>query len=577
MAEDHEMFSFMTSRQLAVVALLALLSPIAAVRPAAAQQSRMRVLVPSFQVTNPRSRAGAQLADHVRRQINAMATHAPADGRAIRDALRKFDLREEQMTCTQWMQLASQIEASLVLCGTLDEATGRVAARFVNLAGDAFEVPEFTMQSPEQAAQQVVQAFGTYTRQLALVTFCYEHVQSQSWTQALDACDQALQLNPNSVSAHYQRGSTLTHLDRTEEALDAFRTVLRLDPLNQDAMLHAGILAAKLERQDESQDYFRRYLELNPGNVQVRLTIATDLANAGDPAGALRLVEDAMNDPEASGTLWEYAGHFAMNAGIKVSEASAPGATSEEANRFFRAAIRHYGEAMQRRGDSVDVAVYGRLMMAHHRTGDLQRALEYGRQATTRTADDAQTWLVYADVLSSANRLNDALQAFDRAAAINPNLPNIAARKTMMLLEAGRLSDAVAAARSGVQRGDIQGDVVENLSQRMTQMGFQQAQAGRFEQALPYYAAAREIGRTSRSLGMANFFHGYTLIRQGEPIIKQGNNAAAGRRAKPLFEEAKRLLENAGGYSEQAANRAQLLQQVQQFIDVADALIKAGR
>jgi hypothetical protein len=30
-------------------------------------------------------------------------------------------------------------------------------------------------------------------------------------------------------------------------------------------------------------------------------------------------------------------------------------------------------------------------------------------------------------------------------------------------------------------------------------------------------------------------------------------------------------------YTEQAANRAQLLQQVQQFIEVADALIRAGR
>jgi tetratricopeptide (TPR) repeat protein len=62
-------------------------------------------------------------------------------------------------------------------------------------------------------------------------------------------------------------------------------------------MLHAGILAAKLERPDESQGYFRQYLELNPGNVDVRLTIATDLANAGDPAGALTLVEEAMDDP----------------------------------------------------------------------------------------------------------------------------------------------------------------------------------------------------------------------------------------------------------------------------------------
>jgi tetratricopeptide (TPR) repeat protein len=571
------MHSIVNPRQLLIGTLLALLTLGAGMRPAAAQQSRMRVLVPSFEVSNPRSRVGTQLAEQLRRQINQMPTHAPADARAIRSALRQFSLREDDMTCTQWLQLATHIDASLVLCGSVDEGTQRVTARFLNLGGDAFEVPEFTMQSLDQAARHIVEAFNTYVRQLALVTFCYDYIQSESWGQALDACDQAIELNPTSVTAHYQRGSALTNLDRHEEALAAFREVLRLDPLNQDAMLHSGILAARLERSDESQDYFRRYLELNPGNVQVRLTIATDLANAGDPAGALKLVEDAMDDPEATGTLWEYAGHFAINAGLKLTEAAAPGATTEEANRFYRTAIRHYDEAIARQGDSLDVTIYGRLMMAHHRTGDLPRALEFGEKATSITPDDAQAWLFYADVLSSTNRVNDALRAFDRAAQINPALPNISARKTMLLLEAGRLGDAVATAKAGIERGEIQGDLGESLSQRMTQTGFQLGQQGRFEQALPYFAAARDIGRSSRSMAMANFFHGYTLIRQGEPIIKEGNNAAAGRRAKPLFEEAKRLLEGAGAYSEQAANRAQLLQQVQQFIDVADALIKAGR
>jgi tetratricopeptide (TPR) repeat protein len=161
-------------------------------------------------------------------------------------------------------------------------------ASFINPHGDAFEVPQFAMQSVDQGAQQVVQAFGTYVRQLSLLVFCNEYLQSESWQQALDHCNQAVELNPRSVTGHYGRGSALANLEQPEEALEAFQTVLRIDELNQDAMLHAGILAAQLGRSDESQEYFQRYLELNPGNEQVRLKIATDLANAGDPAGALR-------------------------------------------------------------------------------------------------------------------------------------------------------------------------------------------------------------------------------------------------------------------------------------------------
>jgi tetratricopeptide (TPR) repeat protein len=547
--------------------------------PAEAQQAggRMKVLVPAFEVENPRSRTGTQMADQVKRQINQMATHQPVGDREVRDALRRFNLKAEDLSCIQWRQLAQQIDASLVLCGSVDETTNQVEASFVNVAGDAFDVPKFAMQSVEHGAQQVVQAFGTYIRQLSLLVFCDEYLQSESWQQALDNCNQAVELNPRSVTGHYGRGSALANLDRIDEALEAFQTVLRVDELNQDAMMHAGLLAARLGRQDMSQEYFRNYLELNPGNEQVRLKIATDLANAGDPAGALALVEGAMSSAEATGTLWEYAGHFAMNAGLKRMEAGPANGNQDEARRFFQQAVRHYDEAIVKRGDSIDNTVYRNLMLAHSRLDNTEQALRFGQRATQVMADDAQTWMVYADVLAGANRLDDALRAFDRATEINPELPNVSARKTMLLLEAGRLNDALAAARAGIQRGDIQPDMIESMSQRMTQMGFQTAQNNRFEQALPFFAAAREIGKSSRSIAMANFFHGYTLIRQGEPIIKDGNNAAAGRRAKPLFEQAKVLLEGAGAYSEQAANRAQLLQQVQQFIDVADALIKAGR
>jgi hypothetical protein len=107
--------------------------------------------------------------------------------------------------------------------------------------------------------------------------------------------------------------------------------------------------------------------------------------------------------------------------------------------------------------------------------------------------------------------------------------------------------------------------------------GFQSTQQNRHEQALPLYAAAREIGKAQRTVGMINFFHGYTLLKQAEPIIRDGNNAAAGRRALPLLQQSKTLLESAGAYTEQAATRAQLISQVAQFIEVADALIRAGR
>jgi hypothetical protein len=125
------MYSLPTRRQLGLGVLLAVMTTAGSVIPAAAQGSRMRVLVPAFEVDNPRSRLGVQLAEQLRRQINQMPTHAPADARQVRNALRRFDLREEQTSCAQWLQLAEHVEAGLVLCGTVEESSQRVTARFL--------------------------------------------------------------------------------------------------------------------------------------------------------------------------------------------------------------------------------------------------------------------------------------------------------------------------------------------------------------------------------------------------------------------------------------------------------------
>jgi tetratricopeptide (TPR) repeat protein len=577
--ENREMASLFNPRRLASALTLAAGALVIGGTAVEAQGARMRVLVTNFEAADgTRSRMGERIANDLKRHINQMPTHAAAEDRPINDALRRFGLNRNNMNCIEWRQLAQQVDVGLVLCGTVDEQTNQVRAEFFPVAGgDGYEVPSFTMSDPGQAAQHVVEAFGNFTRQLSLVVFCTEDLESQNWTSALDRCNQAVELNPRSIAGHYGRGSALAQLDRPEEALQAFERVLEIDPMNDDAMLHAGLLTARLGRSEESQRYFASYLELNPGSEEVRLKIATDLNNAGDPMGALRLLEEVINAGDASGLVKEYAGHMAMNAGLRRMEAGPANGTQDEAQRFFRTAVQHYAAAMQARGDSIDATVYRNLMLAHSQLGNSEEALRYGQQATQRNADDAQTWMVYADALQKAGRLDQALQAFDRVSQINPETPNISIRKAQMLLEANRVQDAVAVARQGRQSGNLSPDHAETLAQQIAVRGFNATQAGRHAEALPLYAAAREIGQSQRTAAMINFFNGFTLLRQAHPLLSENANAARARQARPMVEQAKTLLEGAGAYTEQASQRATLIQQANQLLEVADALIRAGR
>lgn len=547
-------------------------------------QGRMRVLVPSFENEQGAvTRNGQRLADQVRKQINQLPTHAPLEDKAWKDALKKHNLKEADMDCIKWRQLTrleTAMNAALVMCGTYNEAAGQVSGQFAPTGGgDAFEIPAFAFSSQEQAAQHIVDAFQTYTRQLSLIQYCDEHIRSQNWQQALDTCNQAVELNPRSTSANYARGSALLQLERPEEALAAFEAVLAVDQINTDALLAAGYAAAQLGRQDVSQRYLREYLAMNPGDIQVRLSIATELANKGDPSGALSLVEEVAAGEDATAQMFQYAGHFAMNAGLTAQQAGGPaGGESTAGMEYFQKAITNYERAISMLpADSLDAQVHRQLMLAYKNVGNTDRALEMGQKIAAQ-GTDAQALVIYAEALKDAGRVDEAISILDRAGQIDPEISNLSGRKGLLLLDAGRLNDAVAAFKQALARNEMQAAQAENIAQQIAAKGFtQHTQRNQFEQALPFFAAAREIGRSERTVGMINFLHGYTVLKQGEPIIKDGNNAAAGRRAKPLFERAKTLLESSAAYTEQAAVRAQLIEQVNQFIEVADALIRAGR
>lgn len=540
----------------------------------------MRVLIPPFVNEEGKIvRNGERLADQLRKQVNEMPTHAPADMKDAEAQMKKFGVKMADMNCITWKQLASQMNGvQLVLCGTLDETTKQVTANFEPVGGgaDPFKVQPFTFESPDQGAQQIVQAFGVYVRGLSLALNCRDYIDNQSWQQALDNCNQAIEINPASIGATYSRGTALRNLDRPEEALEAYKKVLELDPLNKEAMMAAGYVAVQLGQQDQALEYFHQYLQLEPEADQVRLVIASRLAEEGDPAAAVRLLEEATAKPDAGRTVILYAGHFAMNAGLMRQQAGpASGNGDEEATALMRKALEHYERAYQMAPDSADALLLRQMMVAYRGVGNQEKALEIGQLATAAPTVDGQTWLVYSDVLREAGRTDESVAALDRAQQLDPQIP-VNSRKAIMFLDEGRLQEAVAAAKAGIASNEIPADVAESISQRITQLGLGHTNAKRFEQAITHYQAAREIGKSERSIGMANFFQGFTLLQQADALLRTATTAGPARQAKPILERAKVLLEGAGGYTDQAAKRAELLQNINQFIEMADALIRAG-
>lgn len=326
-------------------AALALLLPVSGIQTGVeAQQEpgeRMRILVvPAFaNKAGGDNGFGKDVAEEVEKLLEDLPKHQPADRDELGDALDRYQVDEDELVdCIKARQLAGMPEVAipLVMCGEFEETAGgnTVTARIISPEnGETFEVEPIETDDQQQAANHIVSQFELFAQGLELAFYCNGYLESSNWEQALDNCDRALAINDQARGALYGKGQALWKLERREEAMATFEQLLELEQgLHQEALLSAALLAAELGDDDKSTQYLQDYLELDPGNTQVRLQIATDAANAGNPRGGLAIIEDGMTGENANDvTLREYAGHMAMNVATDMLENGAANGDEAEA------------------------------------------------------------------------------------------------------------------------------------------------------------------------------------------------------------------------------------------------------
>lgn len=568
----------------------------AGVTPAAAQEGvgeRITILVPNLAPRDGASdKFGEKVAEELRDLIDDLHTHQTVSDKELKNARKKYDLSEEDLhECIRARQLAMQMGWGLVVCGEYAPAGNRqvnVTASFVGAQnGETFDVPPFAAneRNEDQAAQQILQTFDRYQTQLRHTVFCQQYMDSQQWESALDNCDQALAINPNSESALYKKGFTLWKMERREEALEALGQVLEIDPIDQDALKLAGIVATELGNIEVARGYFDRYMELNPGDVGVRLTLATDISNAGDPEAALRFAQAGLEIEPDNMNLVTYIGHFAANAAAaaeKQMQGGVPGEAETVAvdpskiTEFYSVAAEMYERVFNEEGTETDPTILEKLIIAKFKLGDIEEAVALGQRATTAKPDNAGIWEAYSRALEEAGRTQEALAAIEKAEAAGSASPALTQRKAMIQLAAGRTAAGVAALQAAVQSGQLDpAGAFAIIFRHAYQDKFQK---GQLDAAYKLLDEAGALAVNEEDRLTRNFWRGYILYQQGQKV-HQPMTAESARRAKPIFERALELFQAARGYEKihASADVPKLIDATQRFIEIEDALIKRGR
>lgn len=572
-----------------VTLVLALLvgAPAALLAQQGQPQGRMRILVPRLE---PREDAdddfGEDVAEKVQDLINDLPTHAPVERGDFRQALRKYDLDEDELNCIKSRQLAGRIDAGLVMCGGYVEVPDgyEVDARFiVASSGEEFNIDPFAVTGDdlgEQAAEHIFQAFEKYVQQLQYTQYCGDYLTSQQWKNALTNCDKAIALNPQSVSARYNRARALMELERYEEALDELESVLELRPVHENALQSAGYAASQLDRTDEARSYYSEYLELQPGNAQVRMKIAYDLAReGGDPRGAMQLIEEGLEIDSTNVDLWQQYGNFALSAAqdVAVPPEEREDGLSPEARELYATALDAYEHVFEARGADAEASMLRNMVAAASEIGEFERATDIAQRAIEAHPDEPQLKSIHANALKKAGRLDEAISVLDSLQSEHPDFTeNVVARQGAWLLEAGRIEDALPKLERAVELGEQSADAIaRTILANAHQKGVQENDFG---YAIPLLRRAREFAESDEQMQELNFWLGYSIYQQAvaeqKPQTLETANATL-----PRFQRALELFRNARAYAESqpSIEIAKFIEAAGKYIEIQQAIIKRGR
>lgn len=566
--------------------LAAALVAVPAAGVGAQEMSRYRVLIPNFEaLEGANKKFGENVAKELRVLLDELATHQPIEKKEMEDNLKKFKMKMEELDCIRTRQLASQMNAQVALCasysGTPQSYT--VNAEFWDIAsGESLKVDPTTGAEKQElaTAQHIFNAFDKYVQQVRFTQFCNDYAQSQQWDNALRNCDQALELNPSAVGTRFRRARILFEAERFEESLDELKRVLELNQFHEDAMQMAGFISAKLGQDDQAMAYYQQYLELNPGNAQIRMRVAYDLAQGGDPAGAIKLIQTGLDVNPDDVNLNEMFGGFAFAAGLEANQKAgtdANGSLSPEATDFFRRAIQAYGKVYAAKGAETPVAHLRNIAAAHIQLKEYDQAIAVAERALQTHADEVSLWSVYADALQPVGRLDEALTALNKVKELNPTYPGVAMRQATWLVLAGRTDEAVRILRTAVQDLQVEPDVAAGLL-------FSDAYANgvnkqRYAYAISGIGAAKQIPNVSSKMtSQLNFWHAFSLY-MGAVAEQEPQNIQTARATLPKFQQAIELFPLAREYAatQQSINLSQFIQNAQTYVEIQEAIIKRGR
>ncbi len=255
--------------------------------------------------------------------------------------------------------------------------------------------------------------------------------------EAIDAFDQALEINPGYIPAWMNRGDAYRELGDPDEALVSYNRALAIDPENGDAWFIRGVILLDLGRTDDALDSFREALTLDPlhtkawnnrGQALIALGRFGDAIDSYDAALAIdpAYTDAWVNRGFAYSHLKRYDDAIASFDNALAIEPGNPGIWKSRGiiqanNGRYDEAIQSFQKALAI--DPTDAEIWFKRGVMYEETGRVAEAISSFETAISINPDDADIWYQYGSALRKNGRFDDAISAYNRVLTIDPDYP----------------------------------------------------------------------------------------------------------------------------------------------------------
>ncbi|MBX9847025.1 MAG: tetratricopeptide repeat protein [Xanthobacteraceae bacterium] len=296
------------------------------------------------------------------------------------------------------------------------------------------------MQLHRQGA--VIEAIDLYNQILeksprnvaALNLLGIAYFQSGESQRAVAPLQEALALNPDLPSGHYNLGRILQGLKRYEEARPLYELALARQPGDPEIHNNLGTLLRALGRPDEAIMHFRKALERRPDYAAVHVNLGNALHALGRHLDAISAFETAVTLNAGVAEAYSSLGHALAAVGrheealkrFDTAVALQPGSPIvhfDRGNALHR--LERFSEAVAAheralRLDPSHVDAHANLGAACYEMGHHDRAVDQYRKALAIRPDDARTTRNLADALVTLDRFDEAIAAYRVVTAREP-------------------------------------------------------------------------------------------------------------------------------------------------------------